>query len=172
MKWLDSRGGRKGMTLCCVVQSDNFRSIPKLAELTTEWGVKLNLSGYTPLRTSDTEYMLTGDQVDEWEEITHQLVARRRKYADIRSSAYALAKMVEYYRAGKMPNCRTGYRFFNVNPNGTMSPCGLIIKNFETQRDLQDGFSKTNACERCFTSMRANCEKPARYMIMDNLTAL
>ncbi len=171
MAWLKDRP-RKGMTLCCVVQSDNYRSIPRLAELTTEWGVKLNLSAYTPLRTSDEGYMLTGDQIDEFEEITDGLVARRKKYGDIRSSAYALRKMVEYYRAGRMSDCRSGHRFFNVNPDGTISPCGLIIKDFASQRDLQAGFSHGNSCERCFTSMRASCEKPARYMLLDNLTAL
>ncbi|MEW5902685.1 MAG: radical SAM protein, partial [Acidobacteriota bacterium] len=39
---LDS-GGDKAITLCCVIQSDNFRDLPKMVDLAERWNVRLNL---------------------------------------------------------------------------------------------------------------------------------
>ena len=46
---------RQKITLNCVVQSDNFRELLPLAQLASEWGVCLNYSPYTWLRTGDKE---------------------------------------------------------------------------------------------------------------------
>lgn len=70
---------------------------------------------------------------------------------------------------GYMPNCRTGERFFNVNPNGTISPCGLIITNFKTREEFLEGFCKNNSCVYCYTSIRANTEKSPFQTAWDNL---
>ena len=168
MKWLQGSSD-KGMTLCCVIQSDNFRLLPEMARLASAWGVMLNFSTYTPMRTHNMDYMLNPNQVEEFAEITSKLVEHGKKFKNLRTSPYAFRKMVEYFRAGEMPNCGAGYKFLNVNPDGTFSPCGLIIKDYKTREELQEKFSKINTCTKCYTSIRVSCEKPARYMLKDNL---
>lgn len=162
----------KSISLCCVIQSDNFRLLTQMAELARKWGVRLNFSAYNTLRTHDQSYMLSKNELEEFREIIPVLLEYQKKYKNIRTSGYVLQKMVKYFAHGYMPRCRTGERFFNVNPNGTFSPCGLIITDYKTREEFIEGFCKTNTCVYCYTSIRANTEKPRRYVLWDNLKFL
>jgi MoaA/NifB/PqqE/SkfB family radical SAM enzyme len=163
----------RGILFCAVVQSDNLGSLVRLAELAHEWNVKVNFSAYTTLRTRNPEYLLQPAQVDQLEkEIVPRLLELRQTNRNVLTSAYALNNMVRYFREGGMPGCGTGRKFLNVNPDGTLSPCGLVITSFQTREELLEKFSRQNTCSACFTSMRANCEKPARHMLRDNLETL
>ncbi len=165
--------GHSGLLLCCVVQSDNLRLLVPLAELAHAWGIKVNFSCYTMMRTEDRSFMLTPAQTDELEqEIVPRLMTLRAQNNNVLTSPHAWRNMIRYFRDGRMPGCRTGTRFLNVNPDGTLSPCGLIITRYADQRALREQFAANNTCDRCYTSMRANCEKPASRMILDNLAAL
>lgn len=159
----------KSISLCCVIQSDNFRLLPQIAELARKWGVRLNFSAYNTLRTHDQSYMLSKDDREEFKEIIPVLLEYQKKYKNIRTSGYVLRNMLKYFEQGYMPNCRTGERFFNVNPNGTLSPCGLIITDYKTREEFIQDFCKSNTCVYCYTSLRANTEKPRRYVLWDNL---
>jgi len=161
--------GDKRLLLCCVIQSDNFRLLPGMAQLATEWGIKLNFSCYTMMRTHDESYMLSADEVDELEDVVKQLVEHRARHMNILTSPHAFKNMVAYFRNRAFPGCGAGHKFLNVNPDGTLSPCGLIIKDYASRAALVEQFSTTNECDQCYTSMRANCEKPASRMLADNL---
>jgi hypothetical protein len=43
----------------------------------------------------------------------------------------------------------------------------LIIKDYCTRRDLMKKFSANNSCTSCYTSIRANTEKPLFHLIKD-----
>lgn len=165
-------GTGRAITLCCVIQSDNFRDCIQMAELAREWGVKLNFSTYTFLRTNNKSYMLSAEEIEEFETIVERLIEFRKKYGVIYTSGFVLKKIIEFFRNQQMPRCRTGTRFFNVNPDGTLSPCGLIIQNHRSQRELRHNFANRNSCVYCYTSIRANSEKPARHLIKDSFESL
>ena len=162
----------KAITLSCVVQSDNFRDLIRMAELAREWNVKLNFSTYTPLRTHDKNYMLSSKELQEFKEIIKHLLDFKKKHKKILTSDYVFKNMVDFFNNGYIHNCRTGERFFNVNPDGTLSPCGLIITNYKSQKELNKRFSKNNTCIDCYTSIRANTEKPAKYLIKDSIKSI
>lgn len=157
------------ITLCCVVQSDNYRDLIRMAHLAKEWNVRMNFSIYNTLRTNDQKYMLSKDQIEELKEIIKELLKLKKKYKNIYTSSYMFKRMPEFFEKGSIPNCRTGERFFNVNPDGTLSPCGLIIKDYKSQKELLENFSRNSDCTYCYTSIRANTEKPLRYLIKDSL---
>ncbi len=173
-KLIDDLGNKrdKSISLCCVIQSDNFRLLPQMAGLAKKWDVRLNFSAYNTLRTHDQGYMLSKDEREEFKEIIPVLLDYQKKYKNIRTSGYVLWNMVKYFEQGYMPNCRTGERFYNVNPNGTLSPCGLIITDYKTREEFIEDFCKNNTCVYCYTSIRANTEKPRRYALWDNLKFL
>ena len=165
-------GNGKAITLSCVVQRDNFRDLVKIAELSEKWGVSVNFSTYTWLRTNDKSYVLTSEDLVEFREIVKQLLALRNKYKNFFASAYTFNRMIKFYENGGTPGCKAGEKFFIVNPDGTFSPCGLIITRYKTQQEINDKFLKTNTCAACNTSIRSNCEKPIKYLIKDNLGSL
>jgi len=157
------------ITLSCVVQSQNYKDVIALAEKAREWGVKMNFSAYTWLRTAKKEYMISEDELPEFKEIIRRLIDFKRKYKTVFTSEYVFKQMIKFFESHETPNCRAGERFLVVNPDGTLSPCGLIIKKYQSQWEIKKDFLKSNTCNYCFTSIRANSEKPAKYLIKDNL---
>lgn len=162
----------KGITVSCVVQCDNFRDIIPLVELAKDWNVGLNFSTYTPLRTNDKRFMLSEAELEELKEIVKKLQDLKKKNKDIFTSDFVFKKMIEFFENGSSPDCKAGHRFLVVNPDGSLSPCGLIIEKYRSQKEIKKEFMNKNQCEYCYTSIRANSEKPAKYLIKDNIKSL
>ncbi len=160
---------RNAISLICVIQRDNFRDLIRMAELAADWRIKVNFSAYTWMRTDDKSYMLSHDELEEFKTITQKLLKFRKKHKNIFTSDYVFRKMSDFFDKNSMPNCRTGVRFFNVNPDGTFAPCGLIRTHYNSQEELRQGFSNSNNCTACYTSIRGNTEKPIYYLIRDNM---
>jgi MoaA/NifB/PqqE/SkfB family radical SAM enzyme len=157
----------KAISLCCVIQSDNFRLLPRMAELANLWDVRLNFSAYNTLRTHDNSYMLSKEDLEEFKEIIPVLLEMQKKDRKMRTPRDVLWRMVEYFEKGFIPRCRTGEKFFNVNPDGTISPCGLIITDYKTKEDFIENFC--NTCVYCYTSIRANTERPFLAVAWEHL---
>jgi MoaA/NifB/PqqE/SkfB family radical SAM enzyme len=113
--------------------------------------------------------LISSEDLEEFREIIEQLMAHQKKYNNIMTTRKTLEKSAQFFKEGSFPNCRTGVKFFNVNPDGTYSPCGLIIKDFKSPRELYEKFSKVNTCSYCYTSIRANCEKSFNDLATDAL---
>ncbi len=160
------------VTIACVVQRDNFRDLMKLAELARTWSVRLNFSTYTHLRTDDQEYMIRGAELEELAEVIHDLLNFRKAHGTIHTSDYVFGQMTEFFRQGYLPACRAGTRFLVVNPDGTLSRCGLVLGAYSSRRELQDDLSEGSSCEHCYTSIRANSEKPVKNLVLDSLRQL
>ncbi len=161
------------IVLACVIQSDNFKSAPQIAQLARDWGVKVNFSIYTHLRTGNTDLGINSNgQLGELHKIVDQLVKMQSNGYPIVTSEYSLRRVLDFYRQGALPDCQAGRRFFIVNPWGKLAPCGLIQGQFDTQEELLEKFTKGNRCELCYTAIRANCEKSPSRMIADALRTL
>jgi MoaA/NifB/PqqE/SkfB family radical SAM enzyme len=159
----------KAIVLICVVKNDNYRDMIRLAELAADWNVKINFSAYTWLRTNNKGYLLDQRQIKELQDIIIKLIKINSKSHHIFTTKYGFDRMVRFFVNQSIPSCAAGYRFFNVNPDGTISPCGLIIKDFNSPQELQQNFSRKNKCTFCYTSMRINAEKPAFFHIKEKI---
>lgn len=162
----------KGITLSGVVQRDNYKDLIQMAELARNWNTKLNFSAYTWLRTNNKKYIIPKDELPEFRVMVNQLIDFKRRYDTIYTSNYVLKRMVDFFDHQGLPNCRAGERFLVVNPDGSLSPCGLIMKNYNSQKEIIENFSMNNTCGECYTSLRANTEKPTIYLIKDSMKSL
>ncbi len=162
-------GNGSCITLSCVVQKENFRDLIKIAELSDEWGVQINFSTYTWLRTKNMEFMLDENDLEEFKLVVNRLLEMRNQHNNFFASEYTFHRMIEFFKEGGIPNCKAGERFYIVNPDGRFSPCGLFLTKYEKKEDIKEKFIKQNTCTACNTSIRSNCEKPIKYMIKDNL---
>jgi len=158
----------KAITLSCVLQNDNFREAVSLADLARQWGVRLNFSTYTWMRTDNKNFMISLDNLPAFRATIETLRRYKKKYGTIYTSDYVFRQMPKYFEQGEIPNCRAGQRFFIVNPDGRLSPCGLIIRHYSNLEELK-AFRAENNCRTCYTSIRAGTERPARYLLFDNL---
>jgi MoaA/NifB/PqqE/SkfB family radical SAM enzyme len=151
---------RQKITLNCVVQSDNFRELLPLARLAAEWGVCLNYSPYTWLRTNDKGYVVAKEDLPELRQIFRDILEYQKSHDMVKSNATFLNNIVAFFDDKGIPGCRAGERFLVVNPDGTLSPCGLITTAYPDQTRLIEGFSKGNTCTGCNTSIRSWTERP------------
>jgi MoaA/NifB/PqqE/SkfB family radical SAM enzyme len=65
--------------------------------------------------------------------------------------------------------CRAGERSLVVNPDGTFSPCGPLIRDYPTRKAMIRDFTATNACTECFTGSRLHSERSASYLFLDHV---
>jgi len=172
MRTLSSNGKAHGVTLACVVQRGNFRDLPAIAEKALAWKAGVSFSAYTWLRTGNREMLLAPDELDELREVLRRVSAHKRRHGNVFTSDYVLRRMPEYFARPGMARCRAGERFLVVNSDGTLSPCGLILRDYSDRRALVSGFTRGNDCDRCYTALRANTEKPAYWLVRDTLSRL
>ncbi|MBN1294733.1 MAG: radical SAM protein [Candidatus Latescibacteria bacterium] len=165
-------GKDKAITLNSVVQSNNFREMPKMAEVARDWGVNINFSPYTWLRTQDKSYMLSKEDIPEFKDIITRLLEFKKKYNTVRTTDSFFYDMVEFFETESIPDCRAGERFLVVNPDATLSPCGLIITDYTSWKDLKVGFTANNTCTSCHTCIRSSTEKPMNNLIKGGLQSL
>jgi MoaA/NifB/PqqE/SkfB family radical SAM enzyme len=163
---------KKRVALTCVFTSRNFRDAPRMAELARDWGVTINFSTYTWLRTDDMELLIQPEEMDECRQVVARLMETRRRYRHILTSEGVFEGMLRFYEGRGMNGCRAGERLIVVNPDGTLSPCGLHITSFPTRKALLEGFAKTNDCDACYTVSRAMAERPLRDLVLDHLDLL
>jgi len=160
---------RQRIVLTSVLQSDNFGCALEMAQRALEWGVNINYSAYTWLRTHDMGLMIQPRQLAEFREVIGRLIELKREHHNILTSDWVLRGMIRFYEAGSLPGCRAGERSLVVNPDGTLSPCGLLVRDYATHADLKRDFTARNTCGNCYTSTRGNSERPARYIFLDHL---
>lgn len=158
----------KAITLSCVIQKDNFPELLRLAELARSWGVRINFSTYTWMRTHDQSFMIPPEKIPALKQIISQLLEFKKKYGTIYTSDYIFQLIPKYFEKGELGNCQAGRRFFIVNPDGRLSPCGLILKYYSSLEELE-AFRQQNTCGYCYTSIRAGTERPPQYLLFDNV---
>jgi MoaA/NifB/PqqE/SkfB family radical SAM enzyme len=164
--------GNHDIVLACVVQSDNFRDLPKIAHIAKEWGVTVNYSTYSALRTGKTELLVNKpDDLADLEKIVTKLAAMQRDGYPILTSEWTMRQMIRFFREGGRPRCRAGERFMIVNPWGKLTPCGMCRDHYDDPVELRQNFPADNKCGDCYTAIRANSEKSMFRMASDALRA-
>jgi MoaA/NifB/PqqE/SkfB family radical SAM enzyme len=168
-----AKHGNNDLILACVVQSDNFRDLPRIAELAKKWGVAVNFSTYNSLRTGKEFYLVTSpEDLADLSKVVDQLVAMQKDGYPILTSEWTLRQMIEFFKGGRQPNCKAGTRFLIVNPWARLTPCGMFRDEYDSQEELVAKFSKNNTCDKCFTAIRANSEKSPKRLLFDALRAV
>jgi len=160
------------ITLNSVVHSQNFRVLIRMAEVAREWGVTINYSPYTWLRTQNKDFMIKGEELREFEDIVGRLITFKKVYGTIRTTDSFFHDMVSFFRDETQPGCRAGERFLVVNPDATLSPCGLIMGEYANREVLIRDFSRNNSCTYCNTSIRAATERPFNNLITGAMQTL
>ena len=143
-----------------------------MAEVARSWGVNINFSAYTWLRTDDRDLLIPPEEIEDFREVTRTLLAMKKTHGHILTSDWVLSGMIRFFEKGGISNCRAGERSMVVNPDGTFSPCGLLIKDYPTRESLLEEFTADNPCTACYTSTRANSERPAKHLFLDHIPYL
>ncbi len=163
---------RRRVVLSCVFTSRNYRDAPAMADLARDWGVHLNFSAYTHLRTNDRSLLVPPDEMDEFRAVTRRLLEMKAADGHILTSDWVFEAMTRFFNGDDLGACRAGERFLVVNPDGTFSPCGLLIRDYPTRRAMLREFTASNPCTACYTGSRSHSERPAHHLFLDHIPYL
>jgi MoaA/NifB/PqqE/SkfB family radical SAM enzyme len=140
----------------------NLQYINAVADKAGEWGVNVSYSAYTFRRTQCWDHF-----IDKPEELTllkgqlAQIKSRMDETKWIVNSCTTLDATYEYYYRGGTPGCKAGLRFLVVTSDGFLQPCSMQFKRYalEERDRLIEEFTKTNACDECYVSIRSYLDK-------------
>ncbi len=154
-----ARLGFKDIILNTAITKANVREILPLAKKATEWGVDISYSAYTALRTGNRSYCLNnGEDLEILRRSINELVKMKKHDTHLVNPALTLKDTLRFFERGNMPNCQAGIRFLVVMPDGSLVPCSLHRSKFATQKEMIEGFSRTNQCDSCYVAIRAYSE--------------
>jgi MoaA/NifB/PqqE/SkfB family radical SAM enzyme len=162
--------GNDDVTMITAVHRKNYASLPDMLAVVRRWGARYNLSMYTAGRTGDDDLLISSpDDLAAFRKILDRLIEERRKGAWFFSTEAVMNRYYAFFaNHASAKGCKAGIRSLVVNPDGSLCPCAMKkTTTFATHGELKKRFSKSNTCDNCFISLRANTEKPLRELVRD-----
>jgi MoaA/NifB/PqqE/SkfB family radical SAM enzyme len=160
--------GHRDIILNTAITRANLKEILALAQRAGEWGVAISYSAYTALRTGDKHYCIeTEEDLKLLRQSITELIELRKQTTLIANSKLVLLDTLRFFEQGYMPDCKAGIRFLVVMPDGSLVPCSLHRNKFATQKEMVEGFSRTNRCGSCYVAIRSYSERPLLGQLRD-----
>ena len=150
----------------------NLPYLVALAQKADEWDVSISYSAYCTLRTGDKDlFIRSEDDLEMLQEKIHELLQFKKEKGRILNSTYNLMKTYEFFKSGYIPNCQAGKRFLVVEPRGGLTPCSMqTTRQYSTQEEILEDFTKQNKCGECYVAIRAYSDKSARTLLKDSIS--
>jgi len=160
--------GFNDITLISVIRRGNIDDLYALAQKAAEWGVSINFSAYTRLRTGDPEHFIfSKEDLQRLHRAIRRLVQFKRETGRIITSESVLYRYYKFFKDNGITNCRSGRRHLVINPDGSIAPCAMYQMGYRNQQELIKRFTRRNRCGGCYVSLRANTEKSVGEMLRD-----
>jgi MoaA/NifB/PqqE/SkfB family radical SAM enzyme len=161
---------REDILVNCCITGANALVLPDIVKTATSWGIGVNFSAYTSLRTNDPKFLVSDDDLaNGLRRSIEEVISLKRSGYKVLTSKRILWSYYNFLVNGETPKCQAGYRFLVVNPDGRFTPCAMVKKYFRSQKQMVREFSRNNTCLECYICTRADTEKTVRDLLMDNL---
>ena len=151
--------GFRDIILNTAITGANVREILPLTKKADEWSVDISYSAYTALRTGNKDYCLNnGEELEILRQAINELLVLNKQNTHLINPELTLRDTLKFFEQKNMPNCQAGIRFLVVMPDGSLVPCSLHRHRYATQKEMIEGFSRTNRCGDCYVAIRAYSE--------------
>ncbi len=161
---------REDILVNCCITGANALVLPNIVRLAMSWGIGLNFSSYTSLRTEDPKFLVNDeDLAKDFRQSIEEVISLKRNGHKVLTSERILWEYYNFLVNHETTRCQAGYRFLVVNPDGRFTPCAMVNKYFRSRKQLVREFSRTNECRECHICTRADTEKNITDLIKDNL---
>jgi MoaA/NifB/PqqE/SkfB family radical SAM enzyme len=167
-----ARLGYDDIVLNSCITSENLEEIDAIADKAREWGVNLCYSAYSARRTGCRDLLPVSpgqlaainmqlDQVEERRDHTNWIV----------NSRSTLDATRRYFESSGMPGCKAGHRFLVVTADGALQPCSMQFHRYalEERGRMIGEFSRHNACDECYVSIRSYLDKSFPQLLWENV---
>lgn len=151
--------GFRDVLLNTAISKANLREVLPLAKKAVEWGVGISYSAYTPLRTKDESYCVDGEEdLRVLRQIIGELIVLRKRGNYIANSEVILRNTLRFFEEGHIADCKAGIRSLVVMPDGSLVPCSMHRSRYPTQKEMIEGFCRSNQCNGCYCGLRSYSE--------------
>ena len=162
-------GDEDDVSLNCCITAWNFRDLPGLVALAERWGVSINFSAYSAMRTDEAEGLVENTALNaELKRSIETVIDLKHAGKPVYTGEGALWKYYEFLTTGYKAGCQAGKRFLVINPDGRLTPCAAVMAYYDDHRTMRREFSSNNTCGACYISTRASAEKSVSEMLMDH----
>jgi MoaA/NifB/PqqE/SkfB family radical SAM enzyme len=160
---LASQGYR--IVLNSVIMESNLDQVLPIAYQAKEWGVMISYSAYCALKRDDGDGMIRSQRYSQLMGIVAELKGLKRRLRHIKNSDYYLDGIPSYFRDGGMPDCKAGYRWVQITPDGYVQQCSELPRTCHYSEYSRDRM-RPATCTKCWYTCRGEAEaqplKPSR----------
>jgi len=153
------------IVLNTIIMESNLDQILPLAYQAKEWGVHVSYSAYCSLKKDDDDGMVRSQRYTQLVSIVDELKGLKRTLRNIKNSDHYLDGIAPYFRDGGKPNCKAGYRWVQITPDGHVQQCSELPRLCHFSEYKRSDL-RPPACEKCWYTCRGEAEahplKPRR----------
>ena len=168
-----ARHGFDNIVLNSCITSENLNEIIPMADKAREWGVNMCYSAYSARRTGCRDYFLnTREQLATLNRELDRVEAQRDSTNWIVNSPTTIESTRRYFENNGAPGCKAGLRFLVVTAQGMLQPCSMQFQKYplEERSRMIEEFTKTNACDQCYVSIRSYLDKSFPVLLWENVS--
>jgi MoaA/NifB/PqqE/SkfB family radical SAM enzyme len=148
------------VNVMCVLVHDNLAEVEKLLKLSARLDAYFMVQPYADIKTGDRTFLASAG-------VSRELLRLRRAYPNFLSNPDFLERFDRYLADGRVPGCRAGQAFWNIDERGNAALCvehrsrpvGNVLTTApgELVRRLRRA-ARENSCQRCWYNCRGEIE--------------
>lgn len=145
------------IALNTIIMESNLDEILQIAHRAAEWGATISFSAYCSLKRNDANGMVKNSRQEKLEEVVEEIKRLKKKTGHVKNSNHYLKILPSYFRNGGVPNCKAGYRWLQVTPDGYIQQCSempRLCHYTEFSRKLLTPVT----CSKCWYTCRGEAE--------------
>lgn len=145
------------MSLNTVIMESNLDEIIDIAHKAKEWGIEVSFSAYCQLKSNESDGMVAKNNLEKLKDVVEELKRLKGTLRNIKNSHYYLDRIPRYFEKGHIDNCKAGYNWVQVTPDGYVQQCSELPRMYYyTEYDRRN--LKRVACSKCWYTCRGESE--------------
>lgn len=155
------------IALNTVIMESNLDEILPIAYRAKEWGAMVSFSAYCSLKRDEDDGMIRSARYTQLVGIVDEIRKLKKSMGHIKNSDYYLKHIPAYFRDGFVPDCKAGYRWLQVAPDGYLQQCSELPRLCHYTEFSRKRLSKP-VCAKCWYTCRGEAQasplKPQRLL--------
>jgi MoaA/NifB/PqqE/SkfB family radical SAM enzyme len=145
------------ISLNTVIMESNLDEILSIAHRASEWGAEISFSAYCTLKSDGADGMVGKHRNGQLGHVIEEVIRLKGRLGNIKNSDYYLSRIPHYFRDGFMANCKAGYNWVQVTPDGYVQQCSELPRLFH-YAEYDAARIRRSACTKCWYTCRGELE--------------
>jgi MoaA/NifB/PqqE/SkfB family radical SAM enzyme len=145
------------LSLNTVIMESNLDEILEIAYRAKQWGVDVSFSAYCQLKSRESDDMVVSENWERLNDIVTKLKKLKATQGNIKNSHYYLDRIPQYFKEGHIPDCRAGFNWVQITPDGYVQQCSELPRLYHYKEYDSKGLCRTS-CTKCWYTCRGEME--------------